>query len=124
MALATEFSGLGLHPLVAAMAGFGPGATGLTGAGTSSQANALALVQGVNKFTTVAANSGGRLPTAGASGPIAVINSGANPLLVYPATGETINALTANSSFSVTNAKMAVFWPAGNSWVAILSAGA
>lgn len=123
MALATEFTGLGLHPLVAAMAGFGPGASALTGAGTG-QSDALLLVQGVNKFTTVGASTGGRLPPAGTSGPIAVINSGANALLTYPATGETINALTANSSFSVTNAKMALFLPAGNTWVAILSAGA
>jgi hypothetical protein len=124
MARDNELTGLGLAPAPAAMLGYGPGAGGLTGAGTSSQANALALVQGVNIFTTAAANSGGRLPAAGMSGPIAVINSGANALLVYPATGETINALSANSSFSVTNAKMAVFWPVANTWVAILSAGA
>jgi hypothetical protein len=123
MALATEFSGLGLHPLVAGMAGYGPGASALTGAGTG-QSDALALVQGINKFTTVGASSGGRLPAAGTSGPVVVINSGANALLVYPATGETINALSANSSFSVTNAKMATFTPAGNTWVAVLSAGA
>jgi len=123
MALASEFTGLGTHPLVSALSGFGPGATGLTGAGTV-QSDALALVQGVNKFTTVASGAGGRLPPAGGSGPVVVINSGANALLTYPATGETINALSANSSFSVTNAKMAVFLPAGNTWVAILSAGA
>ncbi len=124
MALSSELSALGTPPLLAGPLGYGPGATGLTGAGSSSQANALLLVPGVNIFTTVGANSGGRLPPAGGAGKIAVINSGASALLVYPATGETINALTANSSFSVTNAKMATFEPIGNSWVANLSAGA
>jgi hypothetical protein len=122
MARDKELMGLGLPAFQAVALGFGPGATSLTGAGTSSQADALALVQGVNVFSTVAANSGGRLPVAGASGPIAVCNAGANALLVYPATGQNINGGSANGSFSVTNAKSALFLPYETGWVAILSA--
>lgn len=113
---------VGLPALLATMLGFGPGASGLTGAGTSSQANALALVQGVNKFTTVAANSGGRLPVAGGSGLIAVCNAGASALLVYPASGQAINDGAADASFSVTNGKTAIFVPYETGWIGILSA--
>lgn len=122
MARDSELMGLGLPAFQAVALGFGPGATGLTGAGTSSQSAALALVQGVNVFSTVGANSGGRLPVAGASGPVAVCNAGANALLVYPATGQNINGGSANGSFSVTNAKSALFLPYETGWVAILSA--
>lgn len=98
--------------------------TGLSGAGTSSQANATALNDVTCAFfSTVAANSGARLPTAEGNGVVAIYNGGASPLLVYPATGEQINQGTATTgSFSVTNAKSALFVPSTKGWVAILSA--
>lgn len=41
-----------------------------------------------------------------------LLNSGASPALVFAAgTTETINALTANASFSATNGKVTVFYP-------------
>jgi hypothetical protein len=121
MALAKELMGLGLPNFQAVALGFGPGATGLTAAGTG-QSDALALVDGVNVFSTVASGAGARLPVAGAKGPVAVCNGGANACLVYPATGQNINGGSANGSFSVTNAKTAIFIPYETGWVAILSA--
>lgn len=122
MARDREFTGLGTAPLVAKMLGSTAPVTGLTGAGTSSQSAALALTSNFSAFSTVASNSGARLPAAGNQGPYMVVNGGANALLVYPATGEKINNGSANGSFSVTNAKSAIFIPIENQWFAILSA--
>ncbi len=104
--------GLGSPAAVTALLGGTP-ATGLSGAGTSSQANALALTAPISVFGTVALNSGARLPAFGATSSnvldeYLVCNDGANPLLLYPATGESINALSANASFSVTNGRSAL----------------
>jgi hypothetical protein len=120
MARDKELMGLGTPGPVAKILGFGPGATGLVAAGTA-QADALALVDGVNVFATVASGAGARLPVAGARGPIAVCNGGANACLVYPATGQNINGGSANGSYSVANAKTAIFFPFETGWVATLS---
>jgi hypothetical protein len=86
--------------------------TSLTGAGTSSQANALAIVDDINIFTTVASNSGARLPDAtyaSLGDKITVVNYGANALLVYPPTGGRINNGSVNASVSIAANKIAVF---------------
>lgn len=102
---------------------------GLVGtAGT--KAAAVQLVSGNNIIATCASAgvAAFQLPTAEASPPVIVENDGASSALVYAAgTTETINALTANANFSVTNAKRAIFWPVRKSatvmgWTAILSA--
>ena len=122
MPLSTELMGLGLPPALAQDLGVQV-STGLSGAGTSSQANATPLLTTTFAvFSTVAANSGALLPSAAGAGAVYVFNNGANALLVYPATGESINASSANTAFSVTNGKSAIFYPAGNRWMAILSA--
>lgn len=80
----------------------------------SSTANAIAAAganqgaaTGLNyttyqRVTTVAASTGVRLPAAVAGARIVVFNAqGTNALNVYPATGEAINSLSANTAFSV-----------------------
>jgi hypothetical protein len=73
---------------------------GLTATGTL-QTDALELNYRNSRFTTTAAGTGAVLPFSEAGMQIIVVNSGANALLVYPATGEVINALAANTAFSV-----------------------
>lgn len=122
MALKSEFMASGQPGQLAKMEGFDAPVTGLVSAGSAST-DATAITSSFSVFATVGSNEGARLPTAGGKGPFVVINSGANALKVYPAAGEKINNGTATTgSFSVTNAKQAIFLPAGNQWFAALSA--
>ena len=84
-------------------------ANGLTSAGTT-QGTALAITNQTNEFTTVAASSGGILPSPEQGEFIFIANSGANALNVYPATGHSLNALAANAPFSLAAGKNAIFW--------------
>lgn len=102
---------------------------GLVGTG-GTKGTAVQLVAGPNIIATCASSGVAAfiLPTAEGSPPIPVENDGASSALVF-ATGttETINALSAGASFSVTNAKRAIFWPCRKSatvigWIATLSA--
>jgi len=97
--------------------------TGQTASATT-KATASVLTASVNTFSTVASNGSVVLPPAATAPPcIAIYNGGANPLLVYAnGTAETINALSAAASFSVTNGKSAIFIPGNQKWVANLSA--
>jgi hypothetical protein len=119
MALKTAF--VGLPGQNRTLLGVDTYVSGLTATG-SAQGDALALTASFVNFTTVASSTGTILPSASNSGPYLILNNGAQTLSVYPATGEFINALSANSAFSVTAAKSAMFFPAGNRWCAILSA--
>lgn len=92
-----------------------------TATGTN-QATAFVLTANMTIFGTVAASTGALLPSATGSGPYFTFNNGANTLTVYPATGETINASTANTGYSVSAGKGARFDPHGNTWMANLSA--
>jgi hypothetical protein len=95
---------------------------GLTAAGTT-QGTALAITNQTNEFTTVAASSGGILPSPEQGEFIFVANAGANALNVYPASGHSINALGANAAFSLAAGKNALFWAAtATKWYANLSA--
>lgn len=70
-------------------------------AGTNAQGQG-ALTSDFNVITTASANpSGVTLPTATVGRRVTVVNRGANPVNVYPATGATINALAANASISL-----------------------
>lgn len=84
----------------AAQASVGVSATGLTATG-STQATALQLGADVNKFTTVAASTGCILPAMNGGDNIVVVNSGANALSLYPPVGASINALGANTAYSI-----------------------
>ena len=87
----------------AAAAGVGLSSTGLVATG-STQAGALVLPADVNKFTTVAAGTGCIIPPLNGGDNIVVVNSGANALLLYPPVGSTINALSANTGYSIATA--------------------
>lgn len=103
--------------------------SGLVGTG-GTKAAAVQLVAGPNIIATCASAgvAAFQLPTAEGAPPIPVENDGASPALVFAAgTTETINALSAGASFSVTNAKRAIFYPCRKSstvigWIAVLSA--
>jgi hypothetical protein len=75
-------------------------ATGISAAG-STQGTATALTKDINVVATVTAGQGVVLPTAVAGMRIAIINTSAAALLVYPASGGAINALAANASYSL-----------------------
>ena len=118
--------GTGCSPLQA-QASVGILSNNLTATGSSSQANALALPSDFNIFTTVAANTGGRLPASGnGTNPgdtYIVVNHGASTLTIYPATGGTIANGSANAGFSVSATKTATFTYLGsNNWAAAVSA--
>jgi hypothetical protein len=72
----------------------------ITAAGTT-QAGATALTSQFNVVTTVPVGSGVVLPTAVAGNHCIVRNSGANPLLVYPAGTAQINLLAASAAFPI-----------------------
>jgi hypothetical protein len=70
-------------------------------AGTNAQGQG-ALTSDYNVITTAAANpSGVTLPTATQGRRIVVVNKGANPINIYPASGGTIDALAANASIQL-----------------------
>lgn len=99
MALAKELTGP--FPAGQALAIGGQGTTGITAAGTSSQANATALNTGNNMIGTAAANSGVRLPAGMPGDEVWVYNGGANTVNVYPPTGAAINSGAANAAFTL-----------------------
>jgi len=97
-------------------------ASGLSAAGTT-QGTATAITNQTNEFTTVGSGQGGILPSPEQGEFIFVANAGANALLVYPASGHSINALSANTAFSLAAGKNAMFWAATSSkWYVNLTA--
>ena len=74
-------------------------ATGISAAGTV-QANATAITKELNVVSTVASGAGVVLPTAVAGMVLTITNTSANNLLVYPASGGTINALSSNAALT------------------------
>jgi hypothetical protein len=70
-------------------------------AGTNAQGQG-AIASDFNVITTAAANpSGVTLPTATTGRKVIIVNKGANPVNVYPATGAAIDALAANAAISL-----------------------
>jgi len=76
-------------------------------AGTNAQGQGL-IISDYNVITTAANNpSGVTLPTATTGRRIVVVNKGANTVNIYPATGASIDALSANTSIALpTNSVM------------------
>lgn len=96
-------------------------------AGTNAQGQGV-LSEHVNIITTAANNpSGVTLPTPGsstASKVVTVINKGANPVNVYPASGGTIDALAANASILLPVSGVMTFWSASTTqWYSDASIG-
>jgi hypothetical protein len=122
----TNLLGSGNSPLTA-QASLGLPTTGLTAAGSNSQANATLIPSDFVTFTTVAANAGGRLPPQSINVNITdsyiVVNHGVNTLQVYPATGGTIANGSANASVNIAANKVGFFWNVGsNNWAFSVSA--
>ena len=69
----------------------------------ANQGNAAALAEGLNVVSAADGTKGVRLPTAVAGAVVIVKNTAAAALLIYPATGAAINAVSANGSYSITN---------------------
>lgn len=83
------------------------------------------LAFAMNRFTTVATGAdSAQLPAAKAGDDVIVINAAAaNALAVFPQTGEIINALAANASFSVAANKTCFFFCAvDGTWNTLLTA--
>lgn len=91
------------------------GADTLTAHAGGGQASALQLVAGINRVTVVAtAGDSVKLPLATAGGTCTVINADSTESLnVFPATGDTINALGANAAFALAAGKTVIFSAAG-----------
>ena len=79
-------------------------ASALTATG-SSVSDALQLTGDVNEVTTTASGTGVKLPPMSPGDSCFIYNIGAQTLSVYPPTGESINALSANAVYSVATAK-------------------
>ncbi len=94
-------------------------ATGLSAAGTT-QGTATALTKSFNEVTTVAASSGVVLPAPEAGEIVVVANQGANALNVYPASGHSINSLSANTAQSLATDTRRIFFALSTSkWYAL-----
>jgi hypothetical protein len=73
-------------------------ATGISANG-STQGTATAITKEINIISTVASGAGIILPAI-AGAVVTITNTSANSLLVYPATGASINSLSANAAFT------------------------
>ena len=108
----------GQYPTVSA-------ANALTAHAGGGQASALPITASIARFTTVATAGDSAVLPASASGmQITVANAAAaNSMNVFPATGESINALGANTAFAVAAGKTATFFCTNaGQWHSILSA--
>jgi hypothetical protein len=78
-------------------------------AGTNAQGQGL-IINDYNVITTAATSpSGVTLPTATTGRRIVVVNKGANTVNIYPATGASIDALTANNSIALPSGSVMTF---------------
>jgi hypothetical protein len=96
---------------------------GISAAG-SSQGTATQLPNSsACQVTAVAAGTGVILPSNSMPGKIMYVhNSGANALLVYPASGQQINTLATNAPFTIGTNKGTLFIYNSSRWMACLSA--
>lgn len=87
-------------------------ADALTAHAGGGQTNALAITTQIARVTTVAsAGDSVKLPVATPGLEITVINAAAtNSMNVFPATGDAINALSANSAFALAATKVVTFY--------------
>lgn len=98
-------------------------AAGLTAAGTN-QATAYGMsIDDTQLFTTVGSGTGAIFAqTYGPNDSVVIINNGANALLVYPASGGSINGASANAGISVPVGIMGLFvTPDGTNWWTVVT---
>lgn len=88
--------------LSGALRDFSTTRTGITAHAGGGQANAVLLTAAFNRVTTVATGGDSvRLPPAVPGATCVVFNRGAQSMNVFPATGQSINALSPNSALAV-----------------------
>jgi hypothetical protein len=89
---------------------FSSARTGITAFAGGGQGSATALTAAFNRVTTVAtAGDSVRLPLATPGATCVVFNRGAASMNVFPATGQSINALSANTALAVAAGNSARF---------------
>ena len=93
--------------------------TGITAAG-SSQGAGTALTAEMNIVSTVSSGANGVvLPTAIAGMTVTITNTTANSLLVYPASGGTINSLGTNTAFAQGTTTIQFIAPTTTQWYTV-----
>lgn len=100
-------------------------ANAITAFAGGGQGSATQLAKGINRVTVVAtAGDSVKLPVSVAGMHVVVINAdSADAMDVFPATGEAINALSANTAISVAaNKTIAFFCAVAGTWNSILTA--
>lgn len=93
-------------------------------ANNTTQGTATLVANEYNEFGTVALNGAAILPTQAQVGGLVpgdeiwIANFGANPLVVFPQVGGTINSLAANASLNVAVKTYTIFvWTASGTWL-------
>ena len=93
--------------------------TSISAAG-STQGTGTALASTINIVSTVASGAGVVLPTAVAGMTVYITNTSANSLLVYPASGATINELSTNAALTqVTKATLHYVAASSTQWYSV-----
>ena len=98
---------------------------GITAFATGGQAGGVPLTKAVNRVTTVGtAADSVKLPPAVPGVSLVVINAAAaNSMNVFPATGDAVNALSANAALAVAaNKTVLLFCAVPGIWNAIVTA--
>lgn len=121
MSTVAELMAGGLPSMAASQIG-NTASTGVAAAGTTKATATVLAASALVIIATCPSNAGVILPPASGSAPIPMFNGGANSCKVYANGTDVINASSAGAAFTVTNAKGALFTPAGNRWVGNLSA--
>lgn len=117
MSSPAELMALGLSSFLANRIG-AEVATAVTAAGTN-QATATALTAAFVEIGTAGASTGVMLQSF--PDVFVIYNGGANTVAVFPPVGSYMNG-SQNASFSVTNAKTAIFFRSGVRYIGVLSA--
>ena len=96
----------------------------ITARAGGGQTNATALTSRFNRITTSATTGDSvRLPAAKAGASVFVFNKGANSVDVFPASGDKVNALSADAAYAVAATKGAMFaCMVDGTWDTILTA--
>lgn len=99
--------------------------TGITAFAGGGQSSATVLSKDINRVTTVAtAGDSVKLPAAVAGMEVIVINDGASSLDIFPATGESIDALAANAAYALSTSLKNVRFICGSTGLWKTAAGA
>lgn len=96
----------------------------ITAFATGGQASATQLTKTISRITVCATIADSvKLPAAKAGDVRFLVNSGAASANVFPATGETINALSANTALALAaGSKAAYFCPVDGAWFSLITA--